>query len=262
MGFAQAARSYRPIEGAVATVGVSDRVTFLRKTYAHLGGALIAFAAVTAFMMAYMSELSLRFAFWGAHGFNWLLVLGLFIVVNMGAQRLAMSETSRGLQYAGLGLAVVMWSLLIQPMIWVAVLRFGNPAEILQPSGIHVALSPKAMAVLGESAIITLAIFIGLTATVFITRKDFSFLRGILSIGIFGAFGVIIASILFGFTLGSLFSAFMVLLMSGYILYQTTLITKYFRPSQHVAAALMLFATVVTLFLYVLDLVMSANRRN
>jgi hypothetical protein len=34
MAFAQAAR-LRPIEGAVATVGVSDRVAFLRKTYAH-----------------------------------------------------------------------------------------------------------------------------------------------------------------------------------------------------------------------------------
>lgn len=262
MGFAQAARSYRPIAGAVATVGVSDRVTFLRKTYAHLGGALIAFAGVTAFMMAYMSELSLRWAFWGSRGFNWLLVIGLFIVVNMGAQRLAMSDKSRGLQYAGLGLAVVMWSLLLQPMIWVAVLRFGNPAEILQPNGVHAVLSPKAMAVIGESVVITLAIFIGLTLTVFLTRKDFSFMRGILSICTFAALGVIVASILFGFTLGSLFSAAMVLLMSGYILYQTTLVMSYFRPSQHVAAALMLFATVVTLFLYVLDLVMSANRRN
>src|SRR6185312_13626650 len=125
MALAQAAR-LRPIEGAVATVGVSDRVAFLRKTYAHLGGALIAFAAITAFMMSQMSELSLRWALWGSQGMNWLLVLLMFIGVNIGAQRLARAETSRGLQYVGLGLAVVMWSFLIQPMIWVAVLKFGN----------------------------------------------------------------------------------------------------------------------------------------
>lgn len=261
MAFAQAARSYRPIEGAVATVGVSDRVTFLRKTYAHLGVALIAFAGLTAFMMSYMSELSLRWAFWGTQGMNWLLVLGMFIGVNIGAQRLARAETSRSLQYLGLGLAVVMWSFLIQPMIWVAVLKFGNPAEILRPEGVHVVLSAQAAAVIGEATIITLAIFIGLTLTVFMTRKDFSFMRGILSICTFAALGTIVASILFGFTLGSLFSAAMVLLMSGYILYQTTLVMSYFRPTQHVAAALMLFATVVTLFLYVLDLVMAGNRR-
>ena len=262
MGFAQAARSYRPIEGAVATVGVSDRVAFLRKTYTHLGIALIAFAGLTAFMMGYTSEFSLRWALWGSQGMNWLRVLGMFIGVNIGAQRLARAETSRGLQYLGLGLAVVMWSFLIQPMIWVAVLKFGNPAEILRPEGVHVVLSAQAAAVLGEATIITLAIFIGLTVTVFMTRKDFSFMRGILSICTFAALGTIVASILFGFTLGSLFSAAMVLLMSGYILYQTTLVMSYFRPTQHVAAALMLFATVVTLFLYVLDLVMSANRRN
>jgi hypothetical protein len=147
-------------------------------------------------------------------------------------------------------------------MIWVAVLKFGNPAEILQTDGVHLVVSSKAAAVIGESAVITLAIFVGLTLTVFMTRKDFSFMRGILSICTFAALGVIIASVLFGFTLGALFSGAMVLLMSGYILYQTTLVMKAFRPTQHVAAALMLFATVVTLFLYVLDLVMSANRRN
>ena len=43
MAFAQ--QLARPIQGAVATLGVSDRVAFLRKTYAHLGVALIAFAA-------------------------------------------------------------------------------------------------------------------------------------------------------------------------------------------------------------------------
>ena len=54
----------------------------------------------------------------------------------------------------------------------------------------------------------------------------------------------------------------MVLLMAGYILYQTTLVMKYFRPTAYVAAALMLFATVATLFCTCCDLVMSANRRN
>jgi len=260
MGFAQQA-ARRPIEGAVATLGVSDRVAFLRKTYSHLGVALIAFALVTMGMMRYMTDFSFRWAVWGGRGFNWLLVIGLFIVVNLGAQKLARSDTSRGLQYLGLSIAVVMWSLLLQPMIWFTVFKFGNPAELFAGDTIHAALSGKAAAVLAESAVITLAIFIGLTLTVFVSKKDFSFMRGALSIGTFGALGVIVASILFGFSLGMLFSAFMVLLMSGYILYQTTLVMNYFRPTQHVSAALMLFATIVTLFLYVLDIMASVNRR-
>ncbi len=49
----------------------------------------------------------------------------------------------------------------------------------------------------------------------------------------------------------------MIVLMGGYILYETSLLMAYFRPTQHVAAALMLFSTIATLFLYVLRLLMS-----
>jgi FtsH-binding integral membrane protein len=259
MAFGAAVRNERPIPGAVATLGVSDRVTFLRKTYAHLGGALIAFALVTAFMINYMTEFSLRFSGMTGKGTSFLLVFILFIVANMAAQRLARSETSRALQYLGLGLMVVAWSFLLQPMIWYAMLRFGNPRDILAGGQIHAVLSPTAAAIILQSAVITLAIFIGLTVTVFVTKKDFSFMRGVLSICSFAALGVIIASLLFGFNLGMLFSGFVILLMSGYILFQTSLVMSYFPPTQYVSAALMLFGTVATLFMHVLNIVMSAR---
>ncbi len=254
-----AAQSARPIPGAVATLGVSDRVTFLRKTYAHLGGALIAFAAITALMINYATELSLRWSLWGSQGMNFLFVFILFIVANMGAQRLAQSQTSRGIQYLGLGIMVTAWSFLLQPMIWYAMLRFGSPAKIFAGGQVHAILSPTAAAIIAQSAVITLAIFIGLTLTVFVTKKDFSFMRGILSICTFGAIGLIIASLLFGFTLGALFSGFVVLLMSGYILFQTSLVMSYFPPTQYVSAALMLFGTVATLFMHVLNIVMASR---
>jgi FtsH-binding integral membrane protein len=122
-------------------------------------------------------------------------------------------------------------------------------------------LSAKAAAVLGEAAVITLAIFLGLTMTVFVTRKDFSFMRGILTIATFALIGVALAGALFGFQVGVLYSAAVILLMAGYILFQTSLVMSYFRPSQHVAAALMLFGTVVTLFIHVLRIVAAMNRR-
>jgi FtsH-binding integral membrane protein len=255
-----AAQSARPIPGAVATLGVSDRVSFLRKTYAHLGAALILFAALTAGMISYATEFSLRWSMWSGRGMNFLLVFILFIVANMGAQSLARSETSRGVQYAGLALMVTVWSFLLQPMIWYAMLRFGNPSQIFAGGTVHAILSPTAASIIAQSAVITLAIFIGLTATVFVTKKDFTFMRGVLSICTFGAIGVIIGSLLFGFTLGALFSGFVVLLMSGYILFQTSLIMSYFPPTQYVSAALMLFGTIATLFMHVLNIVMSSRR--
>src|SRR5580704_7532394 len=217
MAFAQAAR-LRPIEGAVATVGVSDRVAFLRKTYAHLGGALIAFALITAGMMKYMTVTSLKLAALGNTGMGFLLVIVLFMVVAYGGQRLAQSETSPGLQYLGLGISVLLWSVIAQPMIWFAIIKFSsNPYAVFSGDDM---LSAKAAAVLGESAIVTLAIFIGLTATVFITKKDFSFMRGILSISLFALVGVALASALFGFHIGMIYSGFVILVMSGYILYE------------------------------------------
>lgn len=260
MAFGQSASAARPIEGAVATMGVSDRVAFLRKTYVHLGVALIAFAAITAGVMRFAPEASFKASRWALTGaWNWLLVLGLFMLVGYVAERLARSETSRGLQYLGLGVAVTAEALLLQPMLWILFLKFGNP-EMLRVDGGGV-LAGQAGSILMQAVVITLAIFIGLTLTVFVTKKDFSFMRGALAIGAFAALGVILASAIFGFSLGALFSGAMILLMAGYILYQTSLVMSYFPPSGYVAASLMLFATVATLFWYVLRLLMELNRR-
>jgi len=264
-----AAANARPIPGAVATLGVSDRVTFLRKTYAHLGGALIAFALLTTVLLRGLPDISWGFSKWALQGWTWLVVMGLFIVVGMVAERMARSETSRGVQYVGLGLEVVAWSFLLQPMLWLVMLKFGDaPTQaILYNSVVHggsvggAVMSGLAGKIITESVVITLVIFAGLTATVFISKKDFSFMGNFLMICSFAALGVIIASLMFGFHLGAIFSGLIILLMAGYILYQTSLVMKSFPPTAYVAAALMLFSTVATLFWYVLRLMMDLNSR-
>lgn len=243
MAYSQA-RSFRSIDSAVATLGVSDRVAFLRRTYAHLGIALLAWAGLSAGILRFSTDLSARFSYWAlSSGTHWLLIIGAFMVIGYIADRLAESESSRALQYLGLGLTVGAWSFLLQPLLWVVAIKAG----------------PDGRSLLLQAGLITAAIFIGLTLTVFLTRKDFSFLRSALTIGTFAAFGVIIASIAFGFSLGALFSGVMILLMAGYILYQTSQVMEHFRPTQHVAAALMLFSTVATLFWYVVRLLLASR---
>ena len=228
-------------------MGVSDRVTFLRKTYAHVGFALLAWAAITTGMMRFATETSLKVSEWALTGrFNWFVVLALFMVCGVVAEKLARSEVSRGMQYLGLGIAVIAEGILIQPMLWVALYRFG---------------AHDGLKIITEAGIITMVIFVGLTLTVFITKKDFSFMRGVLMICSFAALGVILASLAFGFQLGAVFSGLMVLLMAGYVLYQTSLVMSYFPPQGYVAASLMLFSTIATLFWYVLRLMMELNRR-
>jgi FtsH-binding integral membrane protein len=71
--------------------------------------------------------------------------------------------------------------------------------------------------------------------------------------------GTIIAGILFGFNLGLWFSAGMILLAAGSILYQTSNLVHKYHTDQYVAAALGLFASLMLLFWYILRLVMSRD---
>ncbi len=81
-----------------------------------------------------------------------------------------------------------------------------------------------------------------------------------MALGGLAAMGVIIAGIFFGFSLGLWFSGLMVVLSCGYILYDTSNIMHHYSTNQYVAAALALFASVVLLFWYVLQILMSMSR--
>ena len=54
----------------------------------------------------------------------------------------------------------------------------------------------------------------------------------------------------------------MVALMSGYILYETSFVLLHHRTDQPVAAAVMLFSSVATLFYYILRILMELNSRD
>ena len=102
--------------------------------------------------------------------------------------------------------------------------------------------------------------FVGLTATVFLTGSNFSWMQQALRMAGFAALGLIVASLIFGFTLGLLFSAAMVVLASGYILYYTSNVMHRYPIGSHVAAALALFSAVALLFWYVFRILMDRRR--
>ena len=90
----------------------------------------------------------------------------------------------------------------------------------------------------------------------FITKKDFSFLRTALAIGGAAAMGLIVLSLVFGFNLGIVFSIAMVLLAAGQILYETSQIMAHDDPDRYVGAALGLFASVALLFWYIIRILL------
>ncbi len=215
------------------------RADFIKKTYLHVALAVLGFllAEVVFFSIPAITNFALSLT----QGYLWLVMLGGFMLVTSFADRWAHKSTNKGQQYAALGLYVIAEAFIFIPLLYIA-MGMTNSSEVLAQAGI-----------------ITLALFTGLTAVVFFTGKDFSFLRTALTVGFFVAIGLIVASILFGFNLGLIFSAAMVVLAGGSILYQTSNVLHHYNSTQHVAAALGLFASLMLLFWYILRIVMSFN---
>ena len=145
----------------------------------------------------------------------------------------------------------------------------GAPAEV-SANAFSVSVARKALdnqeqqgqaavELIQSAAIVTLLGFAGLTAVAFTTRKDFSFMRGLLRWGFVVALVAIVAGVIFGFQLGTGFSIIMVALAGGAVLYDTSNVLHHFPEDRHVGAALELFASVALMFWYVLRLFMSRD---
>jgi FtsH-binding integral membrane protein len=229
----------------VAAASPAERAAFITKTYLHLFAAIAVFAVLEVFWFS-TSVPQLMFSALASTRFAWLLFMAGFVGVSMLADSWAQNAVSRPKQYLGLGLYTVAQSIMFIPLIALAIVRSVGPEG-------DATILPRAI-------LITLTLFGGLTGVVFITRRDFSFMRSVLMFAGFAAFGLVAASIVFGFTLGMAFSYAMIALACGYILYDTSNVMNRYHTGQHVAAALALFAAVMLLFWYVLRVVL--NRRN
>jgi uncharacterized protein len=247
---AEPASRARPIEGATATIGVSSRLRFIRLTYLHLLGAILAFAGIeyllftNELLIQKVSVPILKFAF--ASRYNWLVFLGAFSAVGFVADYFASHTRTRALHYLGLGLYVIAEALIFLPLLAVAEMQ---AMEFLAKTG-------KEAHIVRDAAFFTLAIFGALTASVLITKKDFSFMRSALVMMSAAAMVLIVVSILFGFTLGIVFSIAMVILAAGQVLYYTSQVLAHYDPEDYVAASLALFSSVALMFWYVIRILM------
>lgn len=221
-----------------ADADADERQTFIRRTYLHLAMAIFSFVVLEAVLLKAPGIEGLVDAMIG----HWWAVLVSFLAVSWVADKWARSEVGQGLQYLGLVLYVVAEAVIFVPLLHIVMYRIGDPAII-----------PMA-------GIITGLLFVGLTATAFMTGVNFSFLRGALAIGGMVALGVIICSMMFGFSLGIVFSAAMVIFAGGSILYTTSNIIHEYRTDQYVAASLALFASVMLLLWYVIRILMAARK--
>src|SRR5439155_14336454 len=86
----------------------------------------LAFAALETLLLQFITPQQVMAAL-SFSPYSWLLVLGVFLVGGWVAQSWAQSETSRELQYAGLGLYVVLEALIFLPLLSIAWYYFDRP---------------------------------------------------------------------------------------------------------------------------------------
>ena len=238
----------------VADAPASDRAAFFRRTYGLVAIGFAAFAVLLyVFFQGFEYQRGLpgfgtgiaAAVFGGLQNMmqsmgSWsiLLVMLAFWGATTVAQSLAFNRSSRGTQYAGLGLYVILEALIFIPLIgYVIMSTDGNARSVLQPAGI-----------------VTAGMIAGLTALVFMTNLDFSFLKVAIILGSFAALAIAIVAAFADMNLGAWFSIAMIVLMATVILYQTNEIKNTMETDQHVAAAFVLFSSFVTLLFYVIRL--------
>ena len=215
--------------GFAIDAAVSERMAFIRRTYTTLLIQLI--GVVLATSLSIKTGLAMKLG-WGG------LIIG-FLGVIFIMPRLIVPTASRPVQTLGAALLVSFYGLLLSPLVMVA------------PEGVLI-----------QAGVLTGCVFGGLTAYVFMTKKDFNVLGGMLSAALWILIGVGVVSFFFGGfgnTAGLFYSGFAVLLFSGFVLYDTSNIMRRYPTNAHMAASIALLINVVNIFWYIAMILMGSR---
>ena len=213
-----------------------EQGTFLRQTYGHLVGAVIAFIT-----LQYAFQVSgIAAALTPLMTSNWLIVIGGFMLLGFITSYFTRSASTPGVQYLEMAVTIVLQSVIFIPLLYFAV-QFSDST------------------VLANAAMVTLAIFGVMSAIVAYSGKDFSFMGPFLAVIGIAALIAIVGSVLFSVSLGFYFAIGMAVFAAAVVLYETSKVIHHYGPGQHIAAATGLFASVAMLFYYVLSAFISRD---
>ena len=216
----------------------SNRVNFIRNTYLHLLLNVLVFGALVFGLLATPLAGSFYQAVFSSR-FGWLALILAFGFGSGILQSLAYNSTSKVSQYGALFGFIFLEALIFTP---IAVLGLTS-------------------GVLGVAFLATTLLFGVLTVSVLVTKTNYNFLRGFLISGSLAALGAVLLGILFNLSIfGTFFTVTMIVLMCGWILYDTSKIARSYPTDKYIAASIAVFADFVTLLWYVIRL-LSGSRR-
>lgn len=230
--------------GAVTQAeGGAERLAFLKKVYALFTGS-VALSAVGAFIALYAGADSSKIVIEGmrvpplvalvASSF-WIPLIAMIVIV-VGAS--AVRKVPVLNVVALFGMAFALGILFAPSLFW---------AQLNAATGTTISASP-----IRDAFLLATVMFGGLTGYVAISKKDFSYLGGALSMGLFVIIGAAILNIFLGSNvLGLAIASVGLLLFGGYVLYDTSRILRS-QERDAVGGAMQLYLDFLNIFLYLL----------
>jgi FtsH-binding integral membrane protein len=214
-----------------ARASVEERMSFVRKVYALFFAATL--FAVGGVWLGFSFPPMLRFAL--EHP------IVIFIAMIGGVMGAQAVRHVRGLNLLALFGFTTLTGIIISPLL--ALVAAYNPGSII------------------AAGVLTVGIFGGLTAYVFVSKRDFSFLRGMVTVGLIvvilaGLVNLFVGSGALGFAV----AAATLLLFSGFVLYDTSNIIRRYPVNEYVSGALALYLDAFNIFLALLRLLNSGRR--
>ena len=224
----------KPIASSVVQEDASVQMGFLQKVYSLF---LLGLVSATAGAFTTMTDPDVARA-----------VLGHFIIVTLvyfGVFFLALAvRKTPGINIVALLAFTFVSGAYFAPALMLAVLKTGS------------------MDVVFQAAAITGSIFVGLTAYTFISKKDFSFLGGIVYVGLFAVIGIMLVNFFIQSEAATIAVSWIgSVLFSLFILFDTSRIMRTHESDEYVSGALSLYLDFINLFLFVLR-ILSGGRRN
>ena len=234
----------------------AEKLVFLRKVYSLFTGSLVT-ACIGALIALYagadLSKVTLQMgratvtvpplvAFFTNH---WIIGMLLFLGAFFGA---SMVRERPGINVAALFGASFVSGLYIAPMLWFA--------QVQATQGLTLSAAP-----VRDAFLLTVLGFTGLTSYALLSKRDFSFLGGFLSMGLWVLIGASLLSLFVGGASFSLAIASVgVLLFGGFILFDTSRILRDPTNRDPVGAAIGLYLNFLNLFLFLLRILSSGRR--
>ena len=228
----------------VSSIALDERLTFLKRVYGWMSAALV--VTVMGAAISIQSGIAEKILMSGFMG-SILMFVGWVGLAFVG-QRLRHTPTWNVVSFAAYAFFT---GFVVSSMVYLAM----NFDSLIAGEALGTGTTSMQYVYMALGA--TVLVFGTLTVYAMVTKRDFSWMRGMLVVALVvlivgGIANIFIASSGFGILL----AGFGVLLFSGFILYDTQKILKTYPSNEHVAASMTLFLDFVLLFMEILRLIL------